>query len=228
MEKNTKLVLDMIAGDASINEVMYKRTLDDKKTYYIIGDTKENILDERIVNFVVDFKICPVNTNIEFKVYNIGKNHLTAADLNEVYICSIIKWDGCSHFYFGEEDEIGNHDGYIPICGESQFHNHRVLMFLLMEIAALELGKKFIDETYDDVSIAMLKEEVKLLNSKIRRLEALKHKDKPSSQVIGSKGKGVVVSVVKDSDLPTEKDEKELQIIPSAASIEKRMKNESR
>ena len=54
-------------------------------------------------------------------------------------------------------------------------------------------------------------------------------KSKPiSSYKINIGDKGVVVSVVKDSDLPTEKDEKELQIIPSAASIEKRMKNESR
>lgn len=181
MENNTKLVLDMIAGDASINEVMYKRTLDDKKTYYIIGDTEEIMLDERFVNFVVDFKVGPDNSNIEFKVFEVGSNHLTSADLNEVYISGTIKWDACSHFYFGEEDETGNHDGYIYICGEPHFHNHRVVMFLLMEIAALELGEKFIDQTYDNVSIAMLREEANLLNSKIKRLEALKHRSSSST-----------------------------------------------
>jgi len=64
-----------------------------------------------------------------FSVYEIGswqsfdRNNLfdVPCDL-EIYINGFIKWDGCSHFWFGDED------GYIHICGADEFEKHNKLM----------------------------------------------------------------------------------------------------
>lgn len=34
------------------------------------------------------------------------------------YVRGTVKWDGCSHLYFGDETE---HDGYLHLCGKRHF-----------------------------------------------------------------------------------------------------------
>lgn len=46
-----------------------------------------------------------------------------------LYLKALIKWDACSHFYFGDQ-------GYIHICGKHDFENHIQLMKMLYEIAS--------------------------------------------------------------------------------------------
>lgn len=41
----------------------------------------------------------------------------------EVYLSGFIKWDSCSHFYFGE-----NGESYLHLCGQQAIPNHNKLM----------------------------------------------------------------------------------------------------
>lgn len=51
-----------------------------------------------------------------------------AGDGIEFYLTGTIKWDGCSHVWFGEKDEDDSSDGYLHLCGKSCFDNHIKLM----------------------------------------------------------------------------------------------------
>ena len=50
----------------------------------------------------------------------------------EPYLKCSIKWDGCSHFWFGDE---GEKDGYLHICGHGDFSQHVMLMSHLYSLA---------------------------------------------------------------------------------------------
>jgi len=55
----------------------------------------------------------------------------------ERYLSGTIKWDGCSHIYFGD----GDNNGYIHLCGKIHFDNHMNLMKELFELASKEITK---------------------------------------------------------------------------------------
>lgn len=60
-----------------------------------------------------------------------------AADTNEIietelYLHGCVKWDGCSHIYFGE---AGN-SGYIHICGKEGWDIHCKVMTAVYSLAA--------------------------------------------------------------------------------------------
>lgn len=62
------------------------------------------------------------------------------ADTREVsevegYLDAYIKWDGCSHFNFGQ-------DGYIHLCGGNMFYQHIALMKRLFEKAFEVMGRE--------------------------------------------------------------------------------------
>lgn len=44
----------------------------------------------------------------------------------EDYLSGTIKWDGCSHIWFGEDQ--GDKDGYIHMCGVGTWKRHCMLM----------------------------------------------------------------------------------------------------
>ena len=50
-------------------------------------------------------------------------------DEDENYLEGTIKWDGCSHLYFGES---GTH-GYLHFCGKESYTRHTELMSFLFE-----------------------------------------------------------------------------------------------
>ena len=52
-------------------------------------------------------------------------------NLTEDYLSAYIKWDGCSHFWFGEVGENGDRDSYLRICGSEDFREHIRLMEFL-------------------------------------------------------------------------------------------------
>jgi len=47
------------------------------------------------------------------------------------YLTGLIKWDGCSHFYFGE-------DGYLHLCGLDRIENLNKVLTKLIELAKLK------------------------------------------------------------------------------------------
>ena len=50
----------------------------------------------------------------------------------EDYMSGYVKWDGCSHVWFGEEDN-GNRDGYLHLCGKEQWELHCKMMVAVYE-----------------------------------------------------------------------------------------------
>lgn len=66
---------------------------------------------------------------IEFRVYEICSWSMGGDPIDsELYLTGSIKWDGCSHIWFGEEDCKGNQDGYLHLCGELFWDRHCKLM----------------------------------------------------------------------------------------------------
>jgi hypothetical protein len=51
----------------------------------------------------------------------------------EPYVRGTIKWDGCSHVYFGDED------GYLHLCGRRSFDDLRALLDRAWAVAASEM-----------------------------------------------------------------------------------------
>jgi len=56
----------------------------------------------------------------------------------EPYLKCLIKWDSCSHFYFGEDPEDG--DGYIHMCGVRSYKEHIALVEFLYRLAFGQFG----------------------------------------------------------------------------------------
>ena len=75
--------------------------------------------------------------HIDFKVYEVTSWDI---DTNEpiekdLYLTGTIKWDGCSHIWFGNEKD-GNHDGYLHLCGKTFWDMHAKLMTDIYQYAA--------------------------------------------------------------------------------------------
>lgn len=51
----------------------------------------------------------------------------------EKYISGSMKWDGCSHFYFGDKD------GYIHLCGKNCFDKHINIMSAIWDICSKKI-----------------------------------------------------------------------------------------
>jgi len=63
----------------------------------------------------------------------------------EHYLSCYIKWDGCSHFYFGDiEDEDGESkpSGYLHLCGADAISNHAELLRALFVLAFARMGRE--------------------------------------------------------------------------------------
>lgn len=65
---------------------------------------------------------------------------------SEDYLSCYIKWDSCSHFWFGDLDKDDNHNAYLHICGAQYYRNHYELMRYLYDLAFKEMGREPYDE----------------------------------------------------------------------------------
>jgi len=61
----------------------------------------------------------------------------------EPWFRGTIKWDGCSHFWFGDKD------GYMHLCGSQYFQEIRGLLKKLYELASEAMGKE-VDEPWGE------------------------------------------------------------------------------
>ena len=75
---------------------------------------------------------------MEFEIYEVCSwecdDDNTPAE-TELYLEGTIKWDGCSHVWFGEKDENDNRDGYLHLCGKTYWKRHAELMLKVYELA---------------------------------------------------------------------------------------------
>ena len=59
----------------------------------------------------------------------------------EQYVAGVIKWDGCSHIWFGETDDSSNYSGYLHLCGKLYWDRHVEMMNKLYELASRKIAK---------------------------------------------------------------------------------------
>lgn len=59
-------------------------------------------------------------------------------DTTELYVRGFIKWDHCSHFYFGEE----KNPGYLHLCGPQGMQLHTELLMHLHEVCIDRMGDR--------------------------------------------------------------------------------------
>jgi len=80
--------------------------------------------------FLIKYDEKDISNSIEFEVEEIT-GWLTTGEISdtEPYLKAYIKWDGCGHFWFGDEE------GYLHLCGKSCIENHINLIKNLWEIA---------------------------------------------------------------------------------------------
>ncbi|MEE9337254.1 MAG: hypothetical protein V3U87_04175, partial [Methylococcaceae bacterium] len=63
----------------------------------------------------------------------------------ELYITGMIKWDGCSHLWFGERVEKDRQSGYLHLCGKSYIQKHADMMLALYALAEKTIKRYDID-----------------------------------------------------------------------------------
>ena len=86
------------------------------------------ITDTEHMDVVLKFNV------YEIAAWNMDNTH--SQEDSELYLNGYIKWDGCSHFWFGAKDEEGKQDGYLHLCGKECFVLHCQMMNALYEFAA--------------------------------------------------------------------------------------------
>lgn len=64
----------------------------------------------------------------------------------EPYLDCLIKWDGCSHVWFGEPTSEGDRTGYLHLCGADDFRKHVALMTELYALAFRRMGREPADD----------------------------------------------------------------------------------
>lgn len=96
-------------------------------------DTTFWLEDVIVEDFMWEFKV------YESKIYTNNFEDCTDDDI-ELYVSGTIKWDGCSHVWFGNKEEKG-YDGYLHLCGEYCWENHNKLMSYLWSQAPIKITK---------------------------------------------------------------------------------------
>lgn len=78
-----------------------------------------------------------IEYHMDFEVYEAAgwRENGDVVD-KELYLKGTIKWDGCSHIWFGSAG-----DGYIHLCGGGYWEKHNRLMSALYEMAAERIEK---------------------------------------------------------------------------------------
>lgn len=66
----------------------------------------------------------------------------------EAYLNMTVKWDGCSHLYFGDEvDDDGAYNSYHHFCGAADFKKHVRLLHTLYNKAYEYMGREPYDKS---------------------------------------------------------------------------------
>lgn len=65
-------------------------------------------------------------------LYNEGNGEYDVVGDTKLYLKAFMKWNGCNHFWFGDE-------GYIHLCGEHSIKKHQNVMDKCLEIAKTKI-----------------------------------------------------------------------------------------
>lgn len=98
---------------------------------FILDITK---LEEHYINFSI-YEVCSWSSPKEpFEI--------------ELYIKGVIKWDGCSHIYFGRIGDDGNSDSYLHLCGKDDWKKHCDIMKWIYRTITSKMTKMLKDEIW--------------------------------------------------------------------------------
>lgn len=92
------------------------------------------------------------DTSCEYKVKQISaweadESKKPIEEDMEDYLSMTVKWDGCSHLYFGDEVEDGVYNSYHHFCGAEDYKKHVRLLHELYNKAYLYMGRKPYDKS---------------------------------------------------------------------------------
>lgn len=89
------------------------------------------------IDFLIDFEEQDFEISATFSVYEVTSwDGETGEPVDkERYLKGYIKWDGCSHIWFGEEEG----QGYIHLCGKRYFDRHKEVMDAIWEMCSKKI-----------------------------------------------------------------------------------------
>jgi hypothetical protein len=82
---------------------------------------------------------------LEFEVWQVNSwtmDNKPLEDDQEIFVKGTIKWDGCSHIYFGDED------GYLHLCGHKYFEDMKKVLDAVWKKAEQEITNFSKDVAY--------------------------------------------------------------------------------
>lgn len=85
-----------------------------------------------------------VEYSMDFEVFEVTGWECDEANTpcdTELYMTGTIKWDGCSHVWFGEKDENERQHGYLHLCGKGCWERHAELMRAVYALAEKTITK---------------------------------------------------------------------------------------
>lgn len=100
------------------------------------------LCEDGYINFLIKID-SDTEHKMDFKVYEVNSwacdDEHTPID-PDLYLTGVIKWDGCSHVWFGEEED-GKQDGYLHLCGKTCWKRHCEVMMAIYELAEKTIKK---------------------------------------------------------------------------------------
>jgi len=120
-------MIDKDGNELSI-KTLHQLVVKDNRADFLLKIRKKDI---HFIDFEV-YKVCSWTKSKRTGIFD------NPSEL-ELYLTGFIKWDGCSHIWFGEEED-GKQDGYLHLCGKYCWDKHVQLMVELFEFANKEMG----------------------------------------------------------------------------------------
>lgn len=95
------------------------------------------IQDGDFINFLIEFEKGDDETSVNFNVFEVtswNADDNKPID-NELYLKGYIKWDGCSHIWFGDGD------GYLHLCGKHYFDQHKKVIDAIWDMSSKRIKR---------------------------------------------------------------------------------------
>jgi len=109
------------------NEDLYPLVVkEDKTANFLLWISKKN-------SHNITVEVYEVNGWVE--KFRDSRYVLEPSDI-DLYLTAYIKWDGCSHVWFGDVGENNKQDGYLHLCGRWCWDKHIQLMSELWDFAS--------------------------------------------------------------------------------------------
>lgn len=83
--------------------------------------------------FLIEFTEDDFEYSAVFNVYIVNSWIDDEPEETELYLKGIVKYDGCSHFWFGEQE------GYLHLCGKFYYEAHKKLMDAIWNICSKKI-----------------------------------------------------------------------------------------